>query len=105
MCEARSWLLFYASPLSVSLSFIFISRFYNYIVRSPRFYLVHVLYSVRSPHFIRIPSPCFIPSPWSAVRSPCFILTAVLTVTLPIRRKGTFSVANMAEDKRHFKPC
>ena len=42
-------LLFYASPLSLSLSFTFLKLFL-YIVRSPRF----------------IPSPCFILSPESA---------------------------------------
>ena len=61
-------LLFNASPHSVSLSFTFLSKavFVN-IVRSPRF----------------IPSPCFIPSsqsmvrsPWSAVCGLSLILTA-----------------------------
>ena len=61
-------LLFYASPLFLSLRFTFLKpkAVFIYIVRIPRF----------------IPSPCFIPSPQSvvrspqsAVRSPCFILT------------------------------
>ena len=57
----------FASLLSVSLSFTFLKLFL-FIVRSPRLYLVRVLYSVRNPHFI--PSPCFRPSPQSVVRSP-----------------------------------
>ena len=57
----------FASLLSVSLSFTFLKLFL-FIVRSPRLYLVRVLYSVRSPHFI--PGPCFRPSPQSVVRSP-----------------------------------
>ena len=61
-------LLFYASPLSLSLRFTFLKLFLytQSVVRV--LYLVRVLYSVRSPHFI--PSPCFIPSPQSVVRSP-----------------------------------
>ena len=49
-------LLFYASPLFLSLRFTFLKpkAVFIYIVRIPRF----------------IPSPCFIPSPQSVVRSP-----------------------------------
>ena len=53
-------LLLYASPLSISLSVTFLQLFlYIYAVHSPRF--------IRSLHFI--PSPCFIPSLQSIVRS------------------------------------
>ena len=54
-------LLFYASPLSISLSLTFLRLFLytKYAVRV--LYLVRVLYPVHSP--------------WSTVRSPCFILT------------------------------
>ena len=66
MCEARSWdYCFMLVRNSVSLSFTFLKLFLHTQSVVRVLYLVHVLYSVRSPHVS--PNPCFIPFPQSAV--------------------------------------
>ena len=67
--------MLYAIPLSLSFTFLKLFLYTQSVVRV--LYVVHVLYPVCSSHFI--PSLCFIPSPWSAVCSPRFILNGSVT--------------------------